>query len=123
MMWSRRTQYQRGADFERKTRDVLLAVHEARLVVRSAGSRGKVDLVAMFEAERSEWGRGDGTPVVWLVQCKRDGKLSREDRAALLDLAYDTGAVAYLARVSHLGPGVVLERLSGIDLTIEEATT
>lgn len=111
------TQYQRGADFERKTRDTLLNVHRAVLVVRSAGSRGAVDLVAFFEPERAAWGRGDGTPQVWLVQCKRDGKLSPADHDRLVQLGYDTCATPYLARRSNIGPGVILEPLHGVVLT------
>jgi hypothetical protein len=111
-----RTRYAAGADFERKVRDTLLNVHGAVLVVRSAGSRGKVDLVAFFEPERNAWGRGDGSPVAWLVQCKRDGKLSPADHDALIQLGYDTCATPYLASRSKNGPGVVLEPLHGVVL-------
>lgn len=103
MIRDRRTQYQRGADFERKVRDELMHDMDAAYVVRSAGSRGIVDLVAFFPLLRL-------VPEVWLVQCKRDGKLSAEDRELLLSLAAETGCRAVLAKIPTDG-GVEFEVL------------
>jgi Holliday junction resolvase len=54
------TKYRRGYDLERRARERLVELGAA-LVVRAAGSKGPVDLIAM-------WGGR-----VWLVQAKRDG--------------------------------------------------
>lgn len=108
----RRTQYQRGADFERKVRDHLMHDLDACYVVRSAGSRGIIDLVAFFPADIS--GMGDyevEVPNVRLVQCKRDGRLSDEDRELLTSLAAETGTSAWLAW-SDPDVGVKMEEVS-----------
>jgi Holliday junction resolvase len=99
-----RTNYQRGADFERRVRDKLYGL-DAVAVVRSAGSRSKIDLVALFPALDSymTWPtQGD----VWIVQCKRDGKLPADERDALLSIADATGTYAYLAHTGPNGRGV-----------------
>lgn len=99
MIRDRRTQYARGADFERKVRDELMHDHEAAYVVRSAGSRGIVDLVAFFQASDFEDDREQtwAVPSVWLIQCKRDGKLTAEDHELLMSLAAETGCTPILA--------------------------
>jgi Holliday junction resolvase len=92
----RRTQYARGADFERKVRDHLMHDLDACYVVRSAGSRGIVDLVAFFTAptvHSRPW------PVVWLVQCKRGGVLSKDEHELLMSLAAETGGRPMLAYI------------------------
>ena len=112
-----RTRYARGADFERKVRDHCMHDLDATYVVRSAGSRGIVDLVVFFAGEDVIEGELDTgakfaltMPVVWLVQCKRDGRLSAEDRELLTSLAAETGATPYLA---FIGPsGLELEEVS-----------
>lgn len=103
MIRDRRTQYARGADFERKVRDELMHDYEAVYVTRSAGSRGIVDLVAFFQAtdlqievEENEY-EMVASPEVWLVQCKRDGRINDEDRELLLSLAAETGCTPVLA--------------------------
>lgn len=82
--------YARGADFERKVRDHLLA-QGAKLVVRSAGSRSPVDLVAFWQPSMS------GHPTAVLVQVKRDGRLTKASREALRTTAAGLGATAVLA--------------------------
>jgi hypothetical protein len=125
MIFGRRTQYQRGADFERKTRDHLIHDLGASYVVRAAGSRGIADLVAFFPAEgavvNSRTFTSDDNaeehyrmfsvalPIVWLVQCKRDGRISDEDRELLCSLTAATGTVPYLAWPRQEGRGVVVE--------------
>jgi Holliday junction resolvase len=85
------TRYSRGADFERKTKAHLEA--HAWCVTRAAGSHGMWDLVAIAPG-----------PVVALIQCKRDAKLSKEDRTNLIthSLAFD--CVPILAFKD--GPGI-----------------
>lgn len=95
----RRTNYSRGADFERRVRDVLMHEEDACTVIRSAGSRGIVDLVALFTGvdARDTYDDGFVAPVVWIVQCKRDGKITDDDRELLAAVAGETGAIAKIA--------------------------
>lgn len=98
------TNYQRGRAFEYRARDKLYALG-ALLVLRSAGSKTKVDLLALFPRIDTPmmWNtQGD----VWIVQCKRDGKLPAAERDALLDIATETGALAYHAHTGRDGKGV-----------------
>lgn len=101
--------YAAGANFERKVRDRLLA-DGAKLVIRSAGSRGPVDLVVLdggttllqLHAISSK------TSVVrlgriGLVQVKRGGRLSKAKRAELVALAVSVGATAVLAYPEQVG--------------------
>lgn len=100
------TNYARGRAFEYRVRDHLMKLG-AVVVVRSAGSKGKIDLLALFPALDSymEW---PTTGDVWMVQCKRDGKLPADEREALLDYAERTGHFAYTAEPGANGRGVVL---------------
>jgi Holliday junction resolvase len=120
----RRTNYQAGADFERKVRDQLMA-DGAVYVVRSAGSRGIADLVAFYEAEdafrnartfTSEGGEEEHyltttltSPVIRLVQVKRTGKITDEDRELLTSLAAETGCSPWLAWPVKVGRRTVVE--------------
>lgn len=88
------TNYQRGRQFEYRTRDKLLKLG-AVYVMRAAQSKGAADLIALFPDR-----------VVHLVQCKRDGKLPKAERQELLRIASETGAVAVLARIPKSGRGV-----------------
>ena len=100
------TNYARGRAFEYRARDHLLKLG-ATVVIRSAGSKGKIDLLALFPAVESytQWPAvGD----VWMVQCKRDGKLPADEREALLNYATETGHFAYTAEPGANGRGVVL---------------
>ena len=99
------TNYQRGRAFEYRTRDKLLK-DGAVYVMRAAQSKGKVDLIALWPYHESLG------PQVSLIQCKRDGRLSVTERDALLDLAEQTWAEAYVAKTGPNGRGVVLQRLS-----------
>lgn len=115
----RRTNYQAGADFERKVRDHLMHDLDACYVVRSAGSRGIVDLVAFFMGEDVAIHDGRDTldsdsefivsPVVRLVQVKRTGKITDEDREMLCSLAAETGATPWLAWPVTVGRAVHVE--------------
>ena len=73
-----------GDRFERAT---VLRLREAGyLVVRSAGSHGVADIVAL---------RGDRLPS--LVQCKTTDNTTARQRTAYYKVAADAGAVAVLA--------------------------
>ena len=73
-----------GDYFERRTRDGLTA--DGWLVVRSGGSLGVADLVAL---------RADFEPL--LISCKKHGRLDRAELFALCDAAIRAGAVPVLA--------------------------
>jgi len=70
------TAYARGAAFERKVRRLL--EEDGWFVVRSAGSRGAVDLIALRE-------RGNVLRVQ-LISCKLDGYVPPAEREQLLEL-------------------------------------
>lgn len=73
-----------GDYFERQTRDALRA--HGWLVVRSAGSLGIADLVAL---------RAGNTPLI--VSCKVSGQLPRAERLAFVEAARGAGARPLLA--------------------------
>jgi Restriction endonuclease len=77
--------YRNGADLERAVKHHLEA-NGYELVIKSGGSKGKVDVIALKPGE------------TLLVQCKLAGTMSPADRVALRSLAYDLGAVPLLAR-------------------------
>jgi Holliday junction resolvase len=77
------TQYQRGQNFEHQIRKHL-AGHGYE-VLRSAGSKTKIDLVGFKRGE------------ILLVQCKRDGRCPPGERAELLRIAALVGAVPLVA--------------------------
>ena len=58
-------------------------------VIRSAGSHGIADLVALCAGS-------SGNPMVYLIQCKTKGKISLQDREALKNTASGIGASAVL---------------------------
>lgn len=66
------TQYERGANFERRVKRWLEG--QGYFVIRSAGSKGPVDLVAVSAYETV------------LVQCKRGGRISQPEVDALASL-------------------------------------
>jgi len=70
------TAYARGAAFERRVRRLL--EEDGWFVVRSAGSRGAVDLIALRE-------RGNVLRVQ-LISCKLNGYVPPAEREQLLEL-------------------------------------
>ena len=89
--------YDHGATLERAAK-TYLQDNGYRLVVKSGGSKGKVDLVAMKRGE------------TLLVQCKTDGYLSPLERTELWHLADELGHVALVcgwvkngAKARHVG--------------------
>ena len=99
-----RTNYQRGRDFEYRTRKKLLD-NGAVYVMRAAQSKGAADLIALWPGRRVA---GDA---VWLIQCKRDGRLPKKEREVLLDIAARTGTLPVLAKTGPNGRGVVFINL------------
>ena len=97
------TRYQAGTKFEYKVRDALKA-QGAIYVCRSAGSKGPVDLIAFYG-----WNSVRSSA---FVQAKRDGRISRADRWALIELAQQCGAEPVLAKAGPRGTPVVLETLT-----------
>lgn len=75
----KQTQYQLGRSFEYRTRDLLLRA--GYYVVRSAQSKGLVDLVALSKGR------------VLLVQCKRGGLLDKDEWDALFALGEKIGGI------------------------------
>jgi Holliday junction resolvase len=77
--------YRNGADLERAVKHDL-EDNGYLLVIKSGGSKGKVDVIALKRGETV------------IVQCKRAGTISPADRTALRRLALDLGAIPLLAR-------------------------
>lgn len=102
------TNYERGRAFEYRTRDKLYE-RGAVYVARSAGSHTKADLVAFFPSVDQP--SGPSQPRIWIVQCKRDGKLPAAERDALVDIAHHTGVEAVLAAAGPKGRGVEFKYL------------
>lgn len=100
------TNYKRGRAFEYRVRDALYA-RGAVYVSRSAGSHTKVDLTAHWPMASL-----NGRPrPAWFVQCKRDGRLPAPERAAIVDIAKQTGNEAILAAAGPKGRGIEFEFL------------
>lgn len=77
--------YRHGADLERAVK-TCLQDNGYLLVIKSGGSKGKVDVIALKRGETV------------LVQCKLSGTISPADRTQLRRLALDLGAIPVLAR-------------------------
>ena len=93
------TQYRAGRDVEYKVRDALIG--DGYEVIRAAGSKGKIDLVAFKQfAMAPHWFTGH----MLFVQVKRtDGTIPPDDRAELLRLAHIAGALPIVAHREKVG--------------------
>lgn len=95
--------YSNGRDFEYRARDHFR--DEGYDVIRSAGSKTKIDLVAIKPGQ------------LVFVQCKKDGKISPAERHTLIRLAWSVGAIPVLARlgdrIGRAAAPFVLRRLTG----------
>ena len=94
--------YRRGADLERSARR-FCDEQGALFTMRAAGSHGKVDVLAIFPDQTK------------LIQAKIDGRLSREDREALVGLATNLTEATGMKHVPYLaykqGSGLILRVL------------
>jgi Holliday junction resolvase len=75
--------YRAGRDFEHAVRTALIS--DGYDVLRSAGSKTKVDLAAFKPGQ------------ALFVQCKRDGRIGPAERTELLRLSSHIGAVPVVA--------------------------
>ena len=89
------SKYSKGADFERKVKHLL--EEDGCFVVRSAGSKGIVDLVSFNPVNHN----------VLFIQCKTNGVLSKCDRVNFVTLADNYGGVPVLAS-KYTSGGVLL---------------
>lgn len=76
-------QYAKGAKFEREITDILL--EDNWLAVRSAGSHGIVDVLAVKH----------GT--IWFIQCRTNANLTEDEAKELLIIAKEHKGTAILA--------------------------
>ncbi len=110
------TNYARGAKFERQTK-VLLEQH-GWFVIRSAGSKGLVDLVAIRNGPIVSKGAiilAVGAPRVILVQCRHStADIGPRRRAELAECAKRLGVEAYFV----VGGG----RVRGADWVVDWET-
>jgi hypothetical protein len=83
--------------------------------MRAAQSKGKVDLLALFPPfEAIELGETDTQKILmrksrphWVVQCKTGtARMSKQDKAELIELADQTGTLPVLAQPGPKGRGV-----------------
>jgi hypothetical protein len=93
------TRYERGRQLEYRVRDALLEANF--FVVRSAGSKGCVDLVALPRVDASRYWAPRST---LLVQCKIGGVLPPGEWNDLVREAYSVRAVPVMARWSPRQP-------------------
>ena len=98
--------YARGRAFEYRARDKALKLG-ASYVMRAASSKGAADLIVLWPVRVPRVPLGHiEVPVVWLVQCKRDGRLPKSEREELIALGFETGATPILAKTGKNGRGV-----------------
>lgn len=97
------TQYDRGRALEYRVRDLL--VQAGFLVVRSAGSKSPVDLLALPRQSSPIWDAGSSAlRCPWLVQAKRGGVLGPGEWNTLVSEALSVSAVPVMARYTPRQP-------------------
>ena len=77
--------YNKGRRFEWKTRDILKGLNY--YVVRSAGSKSKIDLVAFLKCSKDNLER---LPIIRVIQVKTDSSPIKKDKLALKRLKLPT---------------------------------
>lgn len=92
------TNYQRGADFERRVAKDLERF--GYVTVRSAGSHKPADVVAMFHGQ------------TFAIQCKRDGVLRPDEWNRFWEWCEIAGAVPILSSKGPRGSGIIYHRLT-----------
>src|SRR5690348_202220 len=90
------THYRQGADFEREVRTHL--TRDGYEVIRSAGSKTKVDLIAFKPGQ------------ILVIQCKRNGVCPPAERSELIRIAGVIGALPIVAG----RPRVTYRLLTGV---------
>lgn len=93
------THYRTGRDFEHAVRTALTA--DGYDVIRSAGSKTKVDLAAFKPGQ------------ALFIQCKRDGRIGPTERTELLRVAALIDAVPVVAWKRPRATKVLYWRLTG----------
>lgn len=91
--------YAKGANFEREVQQLF--IEAGFYAVRSAGSHGKVDVVAVGRAR------------TYFIQCKTNGEIASVEWNTLLTVANEVGAVAVIASKDIRG-GIRLDALNGL---------
>jgi Holliday junction resolvase len=84
------TNYNRGRAFEYKVRDLFR--ESGYYVIRSAGSKGIADLVAI--KNESGWSMNE----TCFIQCKKSGKLNGIEKKDMIDLCSKLAVTPILAR-------------------------
>lgn len=107
------TKYSRGRAFEYRVK----AYYEKHgwFVIRSAGSKGVADLVAIAPEGK----------YIHFVQCKLHGSISPDERQKLFSIAEKYGAYPILASANKQGKGVLLKTVRatgeiGSEIDIEQ---
>lgn len=95
------TNYQRGANFERRVQADM--ENRGYVTVRSAGSHSPADVVALMAGE---------VPVA--IQCKLNGRLDPEEWNEFLSWSNRGGMVAVLARPPSNRRGIEYMRLTAL---------
>jgi len=93
------SQYARGAAFERAVRHHL--EDDGYDVIRSAGSKGAIDIVAMKPGE------------LLFIQCKISGTVPPSERAEILRVAGLVGAIPVVAWKQPRKARPLLDRMTG----------
>lgn len=91
------TNYQRGADFERRV--VKDLERFGYVTIRSAGSHKPADVVAMVDGQ------------TFVIQCKCDGVLRPEEWNKFWEWAKVAGSTPILASKGPMGSGIIYHRL------------
>ena len=89
--------YSRGANFERAVKELFEGMGWP-LVIRSAGSHGVADLVALRRGSRTQ-----------LISCRIHGKLGPLERESLCEAAKAAGAIPMMAHRPARGRIVISE--------------
>lgn len=110
--------YNNGRAFEYRVRDYLYE-QGAVQVIRAAGSHTKIDLTAFFPAMEGgvlldpldSWDDNPAVmpvkiPCVWMVQCKRDGRITKAEREEVRRIAHESGAQPYVFMTGPNGRGI-----------------
>lgn len=110
------TKYARGRSFEYRVKNYY--EKHGWFVIRSAGSKGIADLVAI----------SPGGSEIHFVQCKLHGSISPDERQKLFATASNYGAYPILASAKRSGKGILLRTVRamgdlGTEIDLQEEQT